>query len=170
MTRISSKYPSIHGWSIDSRYSSRKGGWKNTLTSDYEYLYEYITRAIKDDSASADKFDRLRQREFISEDGKINIMIVKAKAEDFFAKIPFLDEKLISSFADKALEIAMLNARNYPPQMQDLVIFNGVSGFISRDVALMVMDILYSNGTFRPLTEKEKITSNLIMFSDILPA
>ena len=64
----------------------------------------------------------------------------------------------------------LLNARNYPPQMQDLVIFNGVSGFISRDVALMVMDILYSNGTFRPLTEKEKITSNLIMFSDILPA
>lgn len=169
MTRISSKYPSIHGWSIDSRYSSRKGGWKNNFTSDYEYLYEYITHAIKDDAASADKFGRLRQREFISADGKVNIMMVKDKSEVFFAKIPDLDEKLINSFADKALEIAMLEARNYPIQMQDLVICWGVGGFIGRDIALMVLDILYSNGTFKPLTEEEKITSNLIMFSDTLP-
>lgn len=169
MYRESSKYPSVYGWSIDSRYSSRKGGWKNNFTSDYEYLYEYITHAIKDDDASADKFDRLRQREFISADGKVNIMMVKDKSEDFFAKIPALDEKLINSFADKALEIAMLEARNYPIQMQDLVIYEGVAGFIGRDVALMVMDILYANGTFKPLTEEEKITSNLIMFSDVLP-
>lgn len=169
MYRESSKYPSVYGWSIDSRYSSRKGNWKNNFTSDYEYLYEYITHAIKDDDASADKFSRLRQREFISADGKVNIMMVKDKAEDFFAKIPSLDEKLINSFADKALEIAMLKARNYPAQMQDLVIYEGVAGFIGRDVALMVMDILYANGTFKPLTEEEKITSNLIMFSDVLP-
>lgn len=169
MTRISSKYPSIHGWSIDSRYSSRKGGWKNNFTSDYEYLYEYITHAIKDDDASADKFDRLRQREFISAGGKVNIMMVKDKPEIFFAKIPDLDEKLINSFADKALEIAMLEARNYPIQMQDLIICWGVGGFIGCDIALMVMDILYANGTFKPLTEEEKITSNLIMFSDVLP-
>ena len=169
MYRESSKYPSVYGWSIDSRYSSRKGGWKNNFTSDYEYLYEYITHAIKDDAASADKFGRLRQREFISADGKVNIMMVKDKSEVFFAKIPDLDEKLINSFADKALEIAMLEARNYPIQMQDLVICWGVGGFIGRDIALMVLDILYSNGTFKPLTEEEKITSNLIMFSDTLP-
>ncbi len=169
MYRESSKYPSVYGWSIDSRYSSRKGNWKNNFTSDYEYLYEYITHAIKDDDASADKFSRLRQREFISADGKVNIMMVKDKSEDFFAKIPSLDEKLINSFADKALEIAMLKARNYPAQMQDLIIYEGVAGFIGRDVALMVMDILYANGTFKPLTEEEKITSNLIMFSDVLP-
>lgn len=63
----------------------------------------------------------------------------------------------------------MLKARNYPAQMQDLIIYEGVAGFIGRDVALMVMDILYANGTFKPLTEEEKITSNLIMFSDVLP-
>ena len=31
------------------------------------------------------------------------------------------------------------------------------------------MDILYADGTFRSLTENEKVTSDLIMFSDILP-
>ena len=33
----------------------------------------------------------------------------------------------------------------------------------------MVMDILYNNGIFKPLTENEKVTSNLIMFADRLP-
>jgi hypothetical protein len=33
----------------------------------------------------------------------------------------------------------------------------------------MVMDVLYSNGTFQALTEREKITSNLILFTDVLP-
>lgn len=33
----------------------------------------------------------------------------------------------------------------------------------------MVMDILYNNGTFKELSENEKVTSNLIMFCDKLP-
>jgi len=34
---------------------------------------------------------------------------------------------------------------------------------------MMVMDILYQNGTFRPLTKEEKVTSQLLMFADRLP-
>ena len=53
--------------------------------------------------------------------------------------------------------------------MQDLIVSRGVSGFIGTEVAMMAMDILYQNGIFKPLTEREKITVDLIMFSDILP-
>lgn len=42
MWRSSEKYPSVVSWSVDSKYCSRKDNWKNNLTSDYEYLYEYI--------------------------------------------------------------------------------------------------------------------------------
>lgn len=31
------------------------------------------------------------------------------------------------------------------------------------------MDKLYEDGTFKPLTEEERVTANLIMFSDCLP-
>ena len=41
--------------------------------------------------------------------------------------------------------------------------------FVGNSVGVMVMDILYGNGTFRTLTENERITSQLIMFSDRLP-
>ena len=169
MVRCSEKYP-VYSWSVDSRYSSRKGGWKNNLTSDYEYLYEFMTDAISDDLVNADKFKRLRERQFISENNQVNIMAVKGKAEDFFDKIPELDEKFKKQFADYAFEYAQIIARDYPPQMRDLIFSWTAEGFISNVVALMVMDILYGNGTFRALTAREKITSNLILFTDVLPS
>lgn len=168
MTRFSEKYP-VYSWSIDSRYSSRKGGWKNNLTSDYEYLYEFMTDAITDDRANADKFTRLRERQFISENNQVNIMVVKEKAKDLFAKIPKLDEKFKKQFADYAFEYAQTITHDYPSQMRDLIFSWAASGFIGNEVALMVMDILYGDGTFKALTDKEKITSNLILFTDVLP-
>lgn len=169
MTRWSQKYPSVYSWSVDTRYCSRKGHWANNLTCDYEYLYEFINETICDNAANTEKFKRLKEREFLTADNKVNIMMVKGKSEDFFAKIPTLSDELKDKFADKALEFAMTEAKSYPPQMQDLIISWGVGGFISNTVALMVMDILYQNGTFKPLTDNEKATSNLIVFSDIIP-
>ena len=96
-------------------------------------------------------------------------MIAKGSHKDFFKRVPALDESLKERFADTALELAMIEARDYPPQIQDLIVYYRVKQFIGNMTAIMVMDILYSNGTFKPLTEEEKITSQLIMFSDILP-
>ena len=169
MTRNSCKYP-VECWSVDSRYSSREGGWQNNIGTDYEYLYEFITGSLADNSANEDKFKRLRERKFLSDDNKVNIMIVQGKAEDFFSKIPELDDKFKKKFADYAFEYAQVKARDYPPQMRDLIISLTAGGFVgNNEVALMLMDILYGNGTFKLLTQQEKITSNLIMFSDVLP-
>lgn len=168
MTRISQKY-SLHSWSVDSRYSSREGNWGNNLTSDFEYLYEFITNSISDNSANSNKFNRLRERRYITDDNKVNIMVVQGNAEEFFEKIPALDNEFKRKFADYALESAAMNAKNYPPQMRDLVIATDAGRFISNTAAIMVMDILYGNGTFRELTENERVASNLLMFCDVLP-
>lgn len=169
MSRWSDKYPTVYSWSMDTIYTSRKGAWQNNLTSDYEYLYEFMTGSISDAPANADKFKRLRERQYITADNKVNIMVARGKADEFFDKIPSLGDDLKKQFADYALETAAAIAENYPPQMRDLVIIWNAGGFISNMVSVMVMDILYGNGTFRKLTENEKVTSDLIMFSDILP-
>ena len=52
--------------------------------------------------------------------------------------------------------------------MHDLVMAD-YEGFISEEIQMIVMDKLYSDGTFKSLTENEKITANLIMFCDVLP-
>ena len=169
MTRWSEKYPSVFSWSIDSRYSSREGAWKNNFVSDYEYLYEFMTGAIDNTPANKEKFDRLKKRGFLTDDNKVNIMVVRGDQNKFFSKLPPLDENIKKTFADYALEQAMLIANDYPPQIRDLIIARNSYSFMTNSVALMVMDILYGNGTFTPLTEDEKVTSNLIMFCDVLP-
>ena len=169
MTRRSEKYPCVYSWSMDTRYCSREGKWQNNLLSDYEYLYEFMTGAIEDTPANKEKFARLRERGFLSEDNRVRIMVVRGEWDVLFSKLPPLDEEHKRIFADFALEQAMLTAKDYPPQMHDFVMMYHTGNFMGTTVALMVMDILYGNGTLKPLTEEEKITSNLLMFCDTLP-
>jgi len=176
MNRSSFKYPSVYAWATDTRYCSRKGGWANNLYTDYEAVYEFINGTITDSEACSDKIARLKKRGFLTEDNQIGIMVVKGDAEHlyddeaFFKRLPALNDSYKRKYADIALEYALNDAKRYPPQMQDLVVSWGVSGLIDNTCALMVMDILYQNGTFQPLTEKERVASTLIMFSDTLPA
>ena len=169
MTRDSVKYPSVFAIAWDSRFCSRKGHWKNNLPTDYDYVYEWMSGVIDDTPANADKLARLRDRQFITEDGKVNIMVVNDAFDAFVERLPDLDEAVKKQFYDFALEQAMLEAKAYPPQMQDLVVADTVRSFISRTVGMMVLDILYENGTFRPLSEQDKVSANLLMFCDRLP-
>ena len=167
MNRYSGKYP-VSSFSFNTKYDTRKGGWANNLISDYEALYEVMTGMIEENSSTKDKFDRLRDRGYLK-NGKIQTMVTKVDSREFFNKIPELDKNIKSQFAKFALETAMATAKEYPSQMQDLIVAVEAESFISNTVAVMVMDILYSNGTFRPLTEDEKVTSLLLVFSDTLP-
>ncbi len=169
MTRCSGKYPSVVSKAWDSRFCSRKGYWPNNLSTDYEYLYEWISGMLDDTPANADKIARLREKEFITEEGKVNIMVVKEPIEKFFDRLPLLDEKIKAQFYDFALEQAMLEAKKYPSQMQDLVVYNEVFSFLCSTVGMMVLDILYETGTFKPLSEQDRVSANLLMFCDRLP-
>ncbi len=170
MTRRSEMYPAVFSWSVDSRFDSREGAWQNNLDTDYEYLYEFMRGDLPEINANRSKYERLRERRFLSKTNKVNIMVVNDDYKHFFGLLPELDENTKEMFSGFALECAMIEARDYPPQMQELIVNWGVSGFVGHEVALMVLDILYSDGTFKPLTPEERITANLIMFSDVLPS
>ena len=169
MRRVSNKYANVTSWSADSRFDNRTGSWMNNKTEDFEYLYEVMTNLISDSKANAEKYARLHERKFITNDGKINVMVVKNSLESFDKLIPSLDKEIVDEFAGFALDMAIIVAKDYPEQLQDLVIVDFVQQFIGTQVAMMVMDILYDNGTFKPLNESEKVTSNLLMFADKLP-
>ncbi len=169
MNRSSGKYPGVSSWSVDTKYCSRQGLWKNNLTSDYDYLYEFMKGMLTETTDSEEKLQRLRERGYLTEDGKVNVMIVKGSEQAFFDRIPAIGEELKKGFADRALESAMMKAKNYPSRMQELVIFQETANFISNIAAVMTMEYLYARGIFRPLTERERVTANLLMFSDVLP-
>ncbi len=169
MNRSSDKYPCVWAKSWNSRFCSREGGWQNNLYTDYEYLYEWMCGMLDDSPADADKIARLRELRYITDDGKVNIMVVNGTLDSLAAKLPPLDEAMTASLYDFALEQAMLEAKAYPPQMQDLIVWEEVSSFISSTVAMMVLDILYENGTFKPMSEQDKVSADLLMFCDRLP-
>lgn len=168
MTRGSDKYP-VYAIAWDSRFCSRKGGWKNNGSSDYEYVYEWLCETIDNSPANSEKLARLRERQFLTEDGQVNIMVVKGSIATLTERFPDLNETVKSKFYNFALEQATLEAKAYPPQMQDLIVWDRVRNFIGNTVAMMVLDILYENGTFHPLSEQEKVSANLLMFCDRLP-
>lgn len=168
MTRGSDVYP-VNSISWDTRYCSRGGYWKNNLTDDYVWLYEAYTGLISDDNVNGYKFLRLRERDYLTDDGKVNIMVAKGCPDTLRKLVPAVSDGIKDKFAAFALECAMQEAKDYPPQMQDYIVASSASGFIGSTVALMVLDILYGNGTFKPLAENEKTTAQLIMFADKLP-
>jgi hypothetical protein len=168
MTRWSDKYP-VYSWSVDTKFCTRKGAWQNNLTEDYEYLYEAMIGAIKDDAASKEKFERLRERNFLTEDGKPNIMVVKGTWKEFHKKLPSLPEEYKQEFAKFAIESAMIEAKKYPAHMQDLIVATEIGGFMASFTSIMTLDVLYSTKVFKPLTKEEGTTATLLMFCDVLP-
>ena len=169
MNRWSGKYP-VSSWSYDTRYTSREGAWENNLTSDYETLYEYLTDQLPDTPANADKRKRLRERGFVDESGKVCVMVARPEVRDAIDNIPPVGESILRRFADAALEYAMTEARRYPTQMQDLVVYESTQSFIGAAVALMTRDLLFGRGVWKPLTDAEKAAVDLMVFSDTLPA
>ena len=169
MMRNSWKYPTVKAWSYDSRFSTRKGRWQNNLNTDYDAIYEVICGDIEDNKANEEKFKRLRERGFITDDGKLNVLVVKKTMEEFDALIPSPDKDQIDEFAKIAIEQAVMHAKNYPPQMQDFIVFEFVKWYVDNTVAMIVLDKLYDSGEYKPLTQSEKATANLIVFSDRLP-
>ena len=167
MWRQSGKYP-VSSWSVDSHLDKREGYWENNVISDYEYIYELLMGKISDGPEDAEKLARLKARRFINDQGKIMIMMVKGESKDLFDLVPELDAGMKEEFTKSALECMNQEAKNYPPQMQDMIMRNARE-FIDGKVAIMIQDRLYASGTMKPLTDKERITANLIMFSDVLP-
>lgn len=169
MNRFSGKYPSVRSWSFDSLLCSRVGAWQNNLSEDYEYLYEYITGAIDDTPSNAAKFARLREKKFIDDNGKVNIMVASPEVASCLGRLPGLSDEEVRKYIDAELEATLIQARDYPEHMHDLLMSDTRKVLLGASIAIIVLNKLYENGTFKPLTENEKVTSQLIMFSDKLP-
>ena len=167
MWRQSGKYP-VSSWSVDSHLDAREGCWENNVIGDYEYIYELLTGKISDGPEDAEKLARLKERRFTDDQGKIMIMMVKGESKDLFDLVPELDPGMKEEFTKAALDCMNQEAKNYPPQMQDMIMRNARE-FIDGKVAIMIQDKLYASGALKPLTDGERITANLIMFSDVLP-
>ena len=97
-------------------------------------------------------------------------MVARNEVRDEIERIPPVGDDVLRKFADAALEYAMAEARQYPPQMQDLIVSKSMLTFAGPTVALMTRDLLFERGVWKPLTKAEEVAVDLMVFSDTLPA
>ena len=121
-----------------------------------------LIRSFRIHGKGADKYDNIRIG-MNSRLDTIQAAVLQVKLQAFREYELDAVNKVAERYTDALKDLVRT------PQVQDIVIVDFMRNFIGYPVAMMVMDEIYDNKLSRPLTTQEKITANLLMFSDKLP-
>lgn len=177
MIRKSNKYPII-AWKLNTYYDNRNNEWRNNNTTEFEYLYEFITDRIKKEESQIEKFQQLYEKGYVvNENGKdkVNIIIVKDDCKkwmfdnDFTNTLPGITDELLE--ISKKLDDEMLEIwkNQYPPHMQKLCKTWLGNCLCNNEIRTRVLEHLLQKGILKLPTEVQKSGLTTIMFCDILP-
>jgi len=161
----------VSAWQFDTYYDDRTG-LENNLTTDYQYLYEFMTGKINKVPEHADKFKRLFDRGYIvskSDSEYVNMIVTSFSSEEFLNLLPAISEELKVIRKEIGDEIFKIDKPHYPAHMQDLVRTASTNSLASPASRTRVLEQLVTGGTLKPLTENQKHSVNTIMFCDVLP-
>lgn len=177
MTRGSMQYP-VASWQISTDFDLREFGWRDNLTSDFEYLYLFITGKMDKNEATLEKFRRLYDRGLlINKDGNdvINVVVAKVRTDDnnkvngwnndVYELLPAYPDNMINYVKEKTHMIYEIVKKYYPKHMHKLVEY-----YSSLNInKIFVLDELLERGILKPLTEAQQKGVMTIVFSDALP-
>ena len=167
MTRIGNY---THSWQLTSYYDSRTVDYTDNKNEDYEYLYEHITGKITKTAENADKYKRLFDKGYLVANGDTEYvnMIISANTEaDFVKFLPGMTAEL-KTVGDE-LNAEIIKLESVPPHMQDLHRAFCSNCLCEQNMAAYVFELLFEDGTLKPLTDTQKQSVCTIMFCDTLP-
>jgi RNA polymerase sigma factor (sigma-70 family) len=168
MYRQSEKYPGIGSWSIDSALSTREGLWQNNLNEDYDFMYEFISGKLEKGPENAEKYKRLYDRRYIGKSDDIQIIVCGKPMAELDAAIPAFPAAMRSKLENLAERRFEARKQLYPPRMYDLA-YAYCQNVIEPGTITMLLDRMIREGELPDFTDIERVTLNLIMFSDKLP-
>ncbi len=165
----SEKY-NVESWQFNTFYDSRKGNWRDNPFTDYDYLYEHISKKIAKDDASLEKYQRLYEKGYISTGSdKVNVIVSVLSSNEFRSLLPDVNEELSKALKKFNKEVFELTRCFCADHMQEY--HREVCKFACCDnrMRTTVLELLVKNGTLRMPKEKQKASLNTILFSDVLP-
>lgn len=167
---IGGKYP-ISAWQIDTAFDVREGLWRDNLDTDYDYLYEWLTGALKKEPSQIEKYRRLRDKGYLTEEDKVNIVVYRGDLESFKRRLPEADDALRSIVRSLGEELYALAKPHYPAHMQELCRVVCMEGGLSNGkLRISVIDRLLEQGILTLPTERQKSGLSTMLFCDVLPA
>lgn len=171
MNRESDKY-NLWSWQLNTIYDGRENGWRNNLTADYEFLYEFNKGMLKKEDSQIEKFQRLYEKAYLRQkDDRVNIVCVRdsSKGGNFTARLPGIPDSLKKLESDFDRELFDARKKLYPEHMQGLCQALSCGCFAMNDTRLRVAERLLQNGVLKLPDDKQKAGLNTILFSDTLP-
>ena len=169
MMRDINKYP-VYSWQITTCYDTRELDYRDNKWEDYEYLYEFFTGRIKKVPEDIEKYMRLREKGYVTEDDEVNVICAEHHGSNFentafWKALPRPDEhesSLISELSEKLIE---LEVARYPEHMRK------VARFYRRypKIGAYLLEELVNNGSLKLPTEKRAPGLCTIMYADKLP-
>jgi len=174
MNRWSEKYP-VYSWQLVTEYSGKKIGWRDNLTSDYDYLYEFICGKIEKTPEDIDKYKRLCDKCYITADDKVNVICIKDEMKNNITQSKLFkampdggDEmhKLALSLADEWYELdkELFAEHIYPIRKE----FSKLA-LASNEVRMRVIELLLADGTLKLPSKEAAAGLTTLMFTDRLP-
>ncbi len=176
MTRESLQY-SVASWQNSTDFDVREFGWRDNLTSDFEYLYLFMTGKMDKNEATLENFRRLYERGLLYKNGNdvINVVVAKVCTDEtnkinghsnnFIKLLPAYPENMIRNIKSKLHLMYESEKMYYPKHMHKLVEYYSSMNFNR----IMVLDELVKRGILKPLTEKQRKGVMTIVFCDTLP-
>lgn len=173
MTRGSEKYP-VSSWQLDTYYDRRSDGWRNNLYTDYEYVYEFITGALKKERSQIEKYRRLCDKGYIVDtDGQdeVNLIVVKKDEGEAHLKalLPAPSDEICALAEKLDSEIYEICRVLYPAHMQQMCRAMNTDCMAGNGMRMRVIEKMLENGQLALPSKKRANGITTLMFSDILP-
>lgn len=169
MHRGPGKYP-CSSRQINTCYDGRPGGWRDNLWTDYEYLYEFITGALKKEESQIEKYRRLIDKGYLVEENggdRVNLIVIRSQ-EALDAVLPPFPDELVQAGKRLDAQLYALGKDRYPAHMQKLHKAM-CTGCLGDGVRMYVVERLLETGVLTMPHERRKKGLTTLMFCDTLP-
>ena len=162
----------VRVWVYNTYYDDRQHGWGRSVSVDPAYLYHFIASKLNDKSKYNDIFEGLYKKGYlVSRDDSdyVNMVILSMTSEDLKNVLPPLSNELQALRRELDEKVYDLVKNQFPKQVKEQIDLLYKCCISKNEVLIRVLEQLLLNGVLKPITDIQKKTVNMIMFSPIKP-
>lgn len=171
MTRTNERYSTV-AWQFDTYYDNRQDGWRDSLPSDFDSLYEHISGKISKDDVSLGKYQRLYEKGYLVKDGdkdKVAMIVTTYGGDEFMNLIPDPDERLEKKLEKYDREYYEITKDCVAAHMLPLHKTVYKTKWTNNRMRMTVIEQLLKSGMLTLPTEEQKAALSTVLFCDTLP-
>ena len=156
-------------WMFNSVFDNRVYNWNYYLRREHVYLYDYLKKNLTDIEQNSEKF-RIMHQNGILINNSVNMMVTNLSLDNILEILPPIPDCFKDINHSIAKETFNIAKGEYPEHLQGLVSDLLVNALDSYEMVVAILYELLNTNILEQLKDYQKLTVNMILFSDILLA